>query len=166
MFLPSRGRKFQNRIIGSTFAPLRSRPSYPHLGEPTWDEMLGFLIWGQRCKIWTKKNFSFENVMRMKEQRLEAIHALKSYWCRPISALDFTNALANHKPELKLGKSVTQSARIQMMIHYMSQPCKTIPCSSDFHDTRVCHPIMSHNLCSIYILLTIFLCVINLINVL
>ena len=52
-------------------------------------------------------------------------------------ALDFAYALANHRPELELGKTAGQSAaRIQMMSHHMSKPSGTVSCSSDFHDTR------------------------------
>ena len=51
--------------------------------------------------------------------------------------LDFTYALANQRPELKLGKSVTQSAaRIQMMSHHKSKACKTLSCSTDFHGRK------------------------------
>ena len=40
-------------------------------------------------------------------------------------------------------KIVIQSAaRIQMMNHIMSKPCKTLPCPSDFHDTLLA-PITS-----------------------
>ena len=52
------------------------------------------------------------------------------------SAVDFAYALANHKPEPKLGESVSQSAaRFQIMSHHMSRPCETLPCSPDFHNT-------------------------------
>ena len=51
-----------------------------------------------------------------KKQRLRAYSKFK----KSISALDFTYALANHRPELQLGKSVNQSAtRIQMMSHHI-----------------------------------------------
>ena len=54
----------------------------------------------------------------------------------PRLALDFAYAFANHRPELKLGRTVSQSAtRIEMMSHYMSKACETLPCPSDFHHT-------------------------------
>ena len=54
-------------------------------------------------------------------------HALKTNWCRSISGLDFAYALANHRPELKLGKPVSQSsASIQMMSHHMNKVCEII----------------------------------------
>ena len=50
----------------------------------------------------------------------------KSKGCRTISALHFAYALANHKQELKLGKSASQSAaRIQIMNNHMSKPHET-----------------------------------------
>ena len=61
----------------------------------------------------------------MKKQRLRACHAVKSNLCRPISALDYANTLANHRPELNIGKIVTQSAaHIQMMSYHLSKPCE------------------------------------------
>ena len=66
----------------------------------------------------------------MKKQRLKVWHALKSNRCRPISALDLAYVSANHKPEFKSGKTVSQSAAsIQMMSHHMSKPCEPISCS-------------------------------------
>ena len=54
----------------------------------------------------------------------------------PISALDFVYALAKHSSELKFDKGVSQSAaRIQMISHHMSKPCKAFPCPSDFHNS-------------------------------
>ena len=62
--------------------------------------------------------------------------APNSNWWRPINALDFAYASANHRPEPKLGERVRQSAaRIRMISHQMSKPCETLPCSSDFQDT-------------------------------
>ena len=46
--------------------------------------------------------------MRMKKTRLSAWHALKRNFCRPISGLDFAYALANHRSEFKLGRSVNR----------------------------------------------------------
>ena len=62
--------------------------------------------------------------------------ALRSNWCRPISALNFAYTLANHRPELKFDKvDRPWVARIPIMSHHMSKPCKTLPCPSDFHNT-------------------------------
>ena len=70
------------------------------------------------------------------EKRLTVCHALKSNWSWPISALYFAYALANHRPEVKLDKSISQSAtRVHMMSHHMSKTCETRPCASDFHLT-------------------------------
>ena len=62
--------------------------------------------------------------------------SLTSNTCQPISTLNLPYSLVNLKPELKLGKSVSQSAaRIHMMSHYMNKAFEAVPCSSDFHDT-------------------------------
>ena len=62
----------------------------------------------------------------------------KKNWCRSISAVDFAYALANYRPELKLDKSVSQSAaRFQMLSHHMSKPWETHTCPSDFHHTHL-----------------------------
>ena len=61
--------------------------------------------------------------MRMKNKRLGTCQAPKSNLCRPISALDYAYATANHRPELILGRSVSQSAaRIWIISHHMSKP--------------------------------------------
>ena len=62
-----------------------------------------------------------------KKQKLRTWHALKLM-------------LANQRPRsrTKLDKSVSQSAaRIRMMSHHMNKPCETLPCASDYHDTRL-----------------------------
>ena len=42
----------------------------------------------------------------------------------------------NERPDFISGKSVSQSATCNQLIsHHMSEPCETLPCSSDFHDT-------------------------------
>ena len=72
----------------------------------------------------------------------------KIHWYRPSSALDF--AVANHRPELKLGKSVSQSAvRLQMMSHHMSKSCEILPSPSDFHDTLLAYGTFHFN-CTSY----------------
>ena len=79
----------------------------------------------------------------------------KSNWVRRISVLYFACALANTRLELKLGKSVSQSAgRIQMMSHHMSKPCETLHCSSDFYGTLLApvsfHFNSTHNINLVY----------------
>ena len=60
----------------------------------------------------------------------------------------------NLRPELKLGKSVSQSAaRIQMM----SQPCETVPCSLDFHE-RLLAPVIFYSYCNPYTLFSPMRC--------
>ena len=72
--------------------------------------------------------------MRIKKSNL--------YW--PISIWYFAYALANHRPELIKGDSVSESAaRIQMMNHHL-------PCSSDFHDILLV-PVSVHSHCTCYI---------------
>ena len=59
--------------------------------------------------------------------------------------MDFAYALANHRPQILLGKSVGQlAARIQMMSHHMSKPCEILPRSSDFHDTLLVPCLQYH----------------------
>ena len=48
----------------------------------------------------------------MKQARAYGMACRKNNSCRPISALDFVDTLANHRPELKLDKSLSQSAVI------------------------------------------------------
>ena len=48
------------------------------------------------------------------------------------------HGMPKHRPERKLGKTVSQTAaRIQMITHHMSKYCEILPCSSDFHDTAI-----------------------------
>ena len=69
-------------------------------------------------------------------------HASKTSQCRPTSVLDFAHALANHRPELQLGENDSKSGAHQMVSHQMSEPFKTLPCSSDFHDTLFRGPLV------------------------
>ena len=71
--------------------------------------------------------------MSVKIPKLGPLHATLSNWFQPSNALYFTSTLANHRPELILGNSVSQSAaRIPSY-----EPCETLPCSSHFHDRLV-----------------------------
>ena len=68
-------------------------------------------------------------------------------------ALDFACTLANHRPDLKLGKSVSHSvASSQMMSHQISKPCETVPRSSNFHVTLPSPVIFNLN-CNINMIL-------------
>ena len=67
--------------------------------------------------------------MKIKKNiKLRSYRVRKINGCRPMSTPDFALALANDKPDLKLGKSVSQSAAC---IQMMSKPCEILPCSSD-----------------------------------
>ena len=51
--------------------------------------------------------------------------------------------MANHRPELESGKSVSQSAaRIQIMSHHFSRPWETPPFCSSIHENP--RPAISH----------------------
>ena len=67
----------------------------------------------------------------MEKAKALGVQCPKSNWCRPISALDFS--YANHRLELKYGKSVGQSAaRIKIRSNHMSKPGETLPAPQIF----------------------------------
>ena len=71
--------------------------------------------------------------MRQKQQRHGASHLPKTNECRSKSSLDFAYALANYRPELILGESVSQSeARIQMI--------------ESSNEQTLCNPSLLHRL--------------------
>ena len=72
-----------------------------------------------------RKSFWTIGAIIMQKLRLSSWNTLKCNRCQPISALDFAYASANHRPQFKSGKSVSQSAaRIHMMSYHMSKPLR------------------------------------------
>ena len=71
-------------------------------------------------------------------------------------ALDFAYALANHRPEIKLDRSLSRTAaRILTMSHQMSKSYETLSCPSDFHDTLLAHVTFYFN-CTPYLNYLVF----------